>query len=448
MFVGFDYGTASCAMAQMVDGKPQLIQLEGENCFIPSTLCAPTREAVSEYLFKHWNIPPISQIGEQLLHQAVAFNRKEDIRVDSQSLQFGQAALDLYVEDPEEVYYVKSPKSFLGVTGLQDVQIALFENLVCAMMSNIKRQAEKVLQLEISQTVIGRPVNFQGNKGDDANHQALSILESAARRAGFKEIEFQLEPVAAGLNFEQTLTLDKTVLVVDIGGGTTDCSIIKMGPSWLNATDRHQGTLAHTGCRVGGNDLDIHLAHRKLMPLFGSETKTLKGIDMPISQFWNPVAINNVAAQSDFYAKANRSDLEQLYRNAQKPEIFARLIKLYTEKLSYRVVRDAEKTKIALSEHNQHSVNLDYINESLEINAHELAQAIAIPQQKINELVDEAIKQAQVKPDVIYITGGSARSPILRNALQQQLPNIEIIGGDYFGSVTSGLTYWAERCFR
>jgi hypothetical chaperone protein len=448
MFVGFDYGTASCAMAQMVDGKPQLIKLEGENCFIPSTLCAPTREAVSEYLFKHWNIPPMSQIGEQLLHQAVAFNRKEDIRVDSQSLQFGQAALDLYVEDPEEVYYVKSPKSFLGVTGLQDVQIALFENLVCAMMSNIKRQAETALQQEISQTVIGRPVNFQGNKGDDANHQALSILESAARRAGFKEIEFQLEPVAAGLNFEQTLTLDKTVLVVDIGGGTTDCSIIKMGPSWLNATDRHQGTLAHSGCRIGGNDLDIHLAHRKLMPLFGSETKTLKGIDMPISQFWNPVAINNVAAQSDFYAKANRSDLEQLYRNAQKPEIFARLIKLYTEKLSYRVVRDAEKTKIALSEHNQHSVNLDYINESLEINAHELAQAIAIPQQKINELVDEAIKQAQVKPDVIYITGGSARSPILRNALQQQLPNIEIIGGDYFGSVTSGLTYWAERCFR
>ncbi len=448
MFVGFDYGTASCAMAHMVNGVPQLINLEGESRFIPSTLCAPTREAVSEYLFKHWNIKPSSRIGEQLLHQAIAFNRAEDIRVDAQSLLFGQAALDLYMEDPEEVYYVKSPKSFLGVTGLQEVQIALFENLVCAMMCNIKHQAEKSLQQEITQTVIGRPVNFQGNKGDEANRQAITILESAAKRAGFKEIEFQLEPVAAGLSFEQSLTQDKTVLVVDIGGGTTDCSIIKMGPSWLNSVDRREGTLAHSGCRIGGNDLDIHLAYRKLMPLFGSETKTLKGIDMPMSQFWNPVAINNVAAQSDFYAKTNRSDLDRLLRNAQQPDKFARLIKLYNEKLSYRVVRDAEKCKIALSESAHCDVNLNYIDENLQINTQELERAIAIPQQKINELVDDVIKQAQIKPDVIYITGGSARSPILRNALQQQLPNIEIIGGDYFGSVTSGLTYWAERCFR
>lgn len=130
---------------------------------------------------------------------------------------------------------------------------------MCAMMANIKQQAEADLQQDILQAVIGRPVNFQGIGGEKANQQAESILLKAAKRAGFKDIEFQFEPVAAGLEYESTLTKDSTVLVVDIGGGTTDCSLIEMGPSWRNRDDRRASLLAHSGCRVGGNDLDIHL---------------------------------------------------------------------------------------------------------------------------------------------------------------------------------------------
>ncbi|WP_038959880.1 Hsp70 family protein, partial [Yersinia pestis] len=135
------------------------------------------------------------------------------------SLLFGLSALAQYIEDPEEVYFVKSPKSFLGANGLKPQQLALFEDLVCAMMFHIKRQAESVLAAEIRQTVIGRPVNFQGSGGEDANRQAEGILLRAAQRAGFRDIAFQFEPVAAGLDFEATLTEEKTVLVVDIGGG-------------------------------------------------------------------------------------------------------------------------------------------------------------------------------------------------------------------------------------
>lgn len=76
-----------------------------------------------------------------------------------------------------------------------------------------------------------------------------------------------------------------------------------------------------------------------------------------------------------------------------------------------------------------------------------LAEAIAKPQENINKLIKEAIVQAGTTPDIIYVTGGSARSPILRSALQQQLPNIEIVGGNYFGSVTAGLAHWANYCF-
>lgn len=173
------------------------------------------------------------------------------------------------------------------------------------MMVNIKRQAEAAVQSDIEKAVIGRPINFQGIGGDKANQQAESILRQAASRAGFSQIEFQYEPVAAGLDYESQLEKDQNVLVVDIGGGTTDCSLITMGPGWKNRDDRTSGLLAHSGCRIGGNDLDIYLAFEQLMPMLGKGSKTQRGIDMPINQFWNPIAINNVAAQSDFYAAAN-----------------------------------------------------------------------------------------------------------------------------------------------
>ncbi|CAK9885370.1 MAG: Chaperone protein DnaK [Candidatus Erwinia impunctatus] len=130
------------------------------------------------------------------------------------------------------------------------------------MMSTIRQRAETQVDGVIQQAVIGRPINFQGMGGDDANQQAESLLYRAAQRAGFKEIEFQFEPVAAGLDYEATLTRETCVMVVDIGGGTTDCSLLLMGPQWRKQRNRQASLLAHHGCRVGGNDLDIMLAFK------------------------------------------------------------------------------------------------------------------------------------------------------------------------------------------
>lgn len=196
-------------------------------------------------------------------------------------MKFGHQALELYLEDPKDVYFVKSPKSFLGAMGLRDMQLSFFEDLVCAMMSNIKQRAELTAQKAFEQTVIGRPVNFLGRGGEASNIQAVDILTRAAKRAGFKQIEFQYEPVAAGLDFEASLKEDKKVLVVDIGGGTTDCSMIQMGPTWHNQEERKDSLLAHTGQMVGGNDLDIFIAFKCLMTEFGLGSKLKSGLDLP-----------------------------------------------------------------------------------------------------------------------------------------------------------------------
>lgn len=163
MFIGFDYGTANCSVAVMRDHGPELLTLENNEPYLPSMLCAPTREAVSECLHRHWQVPTGSEENQQLLRRAISYNREEDIPVGGDSVLFGLQALAHYMEDPEEVYFVRSPKSFLGANGLKPQQIALFEDLVCAMMFHIKRQAENVLQAGIDQAVIGRPINFRAS---------------------------------------------------------------------------------------------------------------------------------------------------------------------------------------------------------------------------------------------------------------------------------------------
>ncbi|WP_277206191.1 molecular chaperone [Vibrio misgurnus] len=450
MFIGFDYGTANCSVASMQGEHPQLIALEHDRFYIPSTLAAPTRDSVTEHLFLHRHIAPMDPLGEQLLRRSVAANREEGIDLQFDDVVFGQAALDRYLSDPQQVYYVKSPKSFLGSIGLHAMQLRFFEDLVCAMMANIKTQAETRSNTIIDQAVIGRPVNFQGRGGANSNRQAENILRQAATRAGFRQLEFQFEPVAAGLEYEATLNQDKTVLVVDIGGGTTDCSLLRMGPSWRGKADRSQSLIAHTGQRVGGNDLDIHLAFKQLMTPFGFGSQTQSGLDMPITQFWNPIAINDVSAQSKFFARENLADLKRLHKEAREPEKLARLLAVYQDKLGYSLVKKAEEAKIALSDLAQVTAQIKVLSEQLDvaIAREAMMEAIETPKSKMIELVSEAVTLGGVMPDVIFMTGGSARSPILRAGVEQALPNIPVVSGNYFGSVTAGLARWAQVCFR
>jgi len=449
VFIGFDYGTANCSIAVMQDGAPRMLMMENGSTLLPSMLSAPTREAVSEWLYRHHQVPASGDETQALLRRAINFNRDEDIDVLGNSVLFGLASLKQYITDPEEVYFVKSPKSFLGASGLKPQQVAVFEDLVCSMMLHIRQQAQSQLEDSLDQAVIGRPINFQGLGGDEANTQAVGILERAAKRAGFRDVVFQYEPVAAGLEFEATLTDEKRVLVVDIGGGTTDCSVLLMGPQWRARHDREQSLLGHSGCRVGGNDLDIALAFKSLMPLLGMGGETAKGIALPLLPWWNAVAINDVPAQTDFYSAANGRLLRDLARDARDAEKVSLLYKVWQQRLSYRLVRSAEESKIALSENALIDTTLPFISDELAtaITQDGLEAALNQPLTRILEQVQLALENSSEKPDIIYLTGGSARSPLIKKALAAQLPGIPIAGGDDFGSVTAGLARWAQVVF-
>jgi len=451
--IGFDYGTSNCGVATMRNGQPHIIPLLGDESYIASNLYAPSRDVITHWLSQQ--LPATQQtafLTERKNQLQKGQSALRELKFDgiSSNLLFGKTALEQYLEDPEEGYYIKSPKSFLGAGGLAPAQIQFFEDIVACMMSNVKNLTEQVLQKEVTQTVIGRPINFQGLHGEESNRQAIEVLTNAAKRIGFKDVEFQYEPVAAGFEFESSLTKETRVLVVDIGGGTSDCSMLLMSPNFTDNDNRNDHLLAHAGLRVAGNDFDIQLALQGIMPSLGMNSLLKTGKPMPTSSFYQALAINNINEQTEFYSAKNRRDLLQLSRDAKETAIIERLVAVHDHKLSYQLVNAAEQAKIALSEQNKQTIDLTDISDSLyaDVTKNTLRTANKRTLESIADIMKSAVEQAQCQPEVIFVTGGTAKSPVLSEFLQQQMPNVPIVVGDHFGSVTAGLARWAEKIYK
>ncbi|EAW31168.1 Molecular chaperone [marine gamma proteobacterium HTCC2143] len=453
MYAGFDYGTSNCAVGVVDNNTIRLLAIGNNQVLMPSSLYALERELICEYVGQQIPDDALQQnflsLRAPAMAQARSVRTEYDIRPEEQSIFFGQDAFDQYLSMPGEGYFLKSPKSFLGASGLRSEYIQFFEDIVTAMMINIKQRAETDLGKTITHTVIGRPVNFQGMNAEQSNRQAIAILTLSAQRAGFKSVEFLFEPIAAGLDFEARLSDDKTVLIVDIGGGTTDCAMVRMGPSHRNNTERQQDFIGHSGERVGGNDLDIQLAGKHLMPLFGMHSSLKNGLLMPTATYWDAVRTNDVGAQANFNSQQTELRLQQLMLDTTEPELLRRFITLRDKKQNHHILRSAEQAKISLSDSSRSSLDLNSIVTGLSctISRNQFAHAIERPLASITDLMTEAIRQAAVQPDLIYITGGSAKSPIIRQAIEQKLGTIPVVDGDHFGSVATGLTAWAQRLF-
>ena len=432
----------------------ELVPLEQGKFYLPSTLYTHHSALVVDFVAQH--LTGTAYESDFKIQRQALLNTMPRIKSDldlvpgDESLFIGREAISEYVQFPEEGYFVKSPKSFFGATGLKQGQINFFEDIATAMIFKIKQRAEASLQKQLTHTVIGRPVNFQAVGGEESNKQAIGILERAAKRAGFQDVAFLYEPLAAGIDYESDLTEDQKVLVIDIGGGTSDCSFVQMGPSFRNNNDRDSDFLAHTGKRVGGNDLDIALSYHALMPLLGLGTTFKSGLPLPNQAFWQACKINDVNLQSQFYAQSHTRELLTQLRDVSEPDLFKRLISLQQNKQGHQLVQQGEAAKIALSSQPTFECDLGFLSPQLIklISTNELALAVDDSISQIVTLAKQAISDAGVPPDVIYLTGGSAQSPLIKAALQQHLGDIKMVNGDHFGSVTAGLTKWANIIYK
>ena len=431
MHAGFDYGTSNCSIGVCRDDGVALLPLEDGATQIPSTLYAPR--------------------PQQQTTRAAADVRGIDLAAQPFSeLKFGAAALDAYLRQPAEGYFVKSPKSYLGVQGLSAELRVRFVAVVAAMMRNVRMRARAALDAEIDEVVIGRPIHFQGAAGVDEDARALAMLKEAAREAGFRHVEFQYEPMAAAMDYESRLASEQCVLVLDIGGGTTDCSFVRVGPSRRERIDREADVLSHGGERVGGNDYDQLLALRCLMPPLGFGDALTSGLPIPNTYFVDAVSINDVNAQQRFLSAKTARELRRFVHESRAPARAARLLDVHRRRQTHRLVRSAEQAKIALSSTRQAHVDLSYLEDGLAAAASraDLAASCERLLTHLYGLVGEVVRAAGRAPDVVYLTGGMSGAAIVREFLWQRFPDANFVDGDHFAAVTAGLTLWAERIYR
>jgi len=422
MHAGLDFGTSNCLIGIWEDNNPTLLPLEGQSIRLPSALYTS-------------RLNDNQTISEALLSDT--------------DTAFGEAAILRHTEDSQSGYFIKSPKSFLGAD-IRKNQLEMFSDIVTRMLVHIKNNAENNTQSELQNIVLGRPVNFHGTRGEEGNRQAIDILQQSAMAAGFKNIEFQMEPMAAALDFERSLTEDKLVLVLDAGGGTTDCSMVKLGPSYIQSNDRTDSILGHSGDRIGGTDLDIKLALHKVMPHFGKDSLLKNGLPIPVTLFWDAVTINDVNVQSEFLSARTQREIAAYLTQAVDQQKFQRFQVLQEERLILQLNRSTELAKINLSEQDRVELPLDYIEEDLVIpvSRNDLRDSVKRELDVFIALMKEVETQADTKPDLIYVTGGTAKSPVIEDWIRSNYRDIDIVVGDAFGSVVSGLTTWAHRIYK
>jgi hypothetical chaperone protein len=476
MHAGLDFGTSNCSIGIMHNQQPELIPLEDGKTRMPSclfiehdvvkpavisdALLAERAGALTKELRDAHHEDKVSseavmsmarkQLKKEARQKAVSTLRAQSILEALQSggdVIFGEEAELTHISDADSGFYIKSPKSFLGAD-INKSQRVVFTRIVEKMLAHIKSEAESIKRVELDNIVIGRPVNFHGLLGVDGNKQALQIIDEAAANVGFKQVEFLMEPVAAAYDYERRLEKDRLVLILDLGGGTTDCSMIKLGPSYRSLQDRQDCILSHTGKRIGGIDLDNKLALMQLMPHFGKDAVFTSGLPVPTNLFRQAVSVNDVGAQRDFNLPRTGREIDD-YCLRSDDERLKRFKRLRDGKFGLRISRSAEQAKILLSDKESISLPLDYIESgfSVLIQRAELAAAIQDELSKFEVLMKEATHQAGALPDVIYVTGGTAMSPVIQHWINTSFPNIEVVIGDHFGSVTSGLATYAERLF-
>ena len=408
---GLDFGTSNTTLGTLHGAVPVLAALEAEQTAIPS---------------------------------AIFYEADGGVRI-------GRRAVEAYVEGvPGRL--LRSLKSVLG-TSLIDETTRLgrerisFRDVIASYVGAIKRRAEQATGRELRRVVHGRPVHFVDN-APDADRKAEGTLRTIVKGIGFEEVTFQFEPIAAALDYERQIGSEEVALIADIGGGTSDFSIVRLGPERHGKADRAADILANDGVRVGGTDFDRQLSLGVVMPLFGFGSAMKRaGLDVPPSYFQDLATWSNI---NRMYEPRVLADIRQVRQEAAKPELIDRLIRVIHEQRGHTLAMEVEDAKIALSDKPRAEIPLAWVAPGLSaaIRQPDLVNHTKQLATRISARIKNCLDQAGLKAgaiDAVFLTGGSVKLAHVRKAITTAVPAARIVEGDIFGAVGKGLTLEALR---
>lgn len=411
---GLDFGTSNSTLSLVEAETVRMAQMEGDLPTIPS---------------------------------AIFFDFEEG------STHFGRDAIDIYMEAGEG-RMMRALKSILGTSTMSETTMIAnerrpFTDILGIFLAHMKRTAEAQSGHELTHVVMGRPVHFI-DTDEDADKEGETALRDIAHSVGFKHIEFEFEPVAAAREFASTVQRQELALIIDIGGGTSDFTILKLTPDEKTGKHAQSTILANAGIHIGGTDFDRWLSLAKVMPHLGYQSPMSKqGRLMPVGFYHDLATWQKI---NFLYNHQTRFDLKQLQKDAKKPHLIDRFLHLLEMKDGHRLALATEEAKIALSDKEQTIIDLGFIEKQLnaQVTSTELAEALNDGVGRVELTITEALAQAGVDRTSItalFLTGGSTRMPLVRHALTKDFPDAEIFEGDAFGSVGRGLGLIARDKF-
>ena len=410
---GVDFGTSNSTVGWVRPGQPTLLPLEDGKATLPSV---------------------------------VFFNADDD------QVRYGRAALADYLEGYDG-RLMRSLKSLLG-TSLMEGQTEVagralpFRQLLGHFIGEVKRRAEREAGRSFDRAVFGRPVYFVDDD-PDADRLAEDTLADIARSVGFAEIGFQYEPIAAAFDYESRIEREELVLIADIGGGTSDFSLVRLGPARAGRPDRRDDILATGGVHIGGTDFDKYLSLASVMPLLGHGSTLLSGASVPSSYYFNLATWHTI---NQAYTRKSIAQLADLVRDAAEPDKLKRLQRLIDDRAGHWLAMCVEEAKIGLSDAPAVQLDLDRLDppELLRVHRDVFTDAIAGMIDSVGATVQRLLDEAGVAPervDTVFFTGGSSGVASLRERIAAIVPDARRVEGDLFGSIGAGLALDAARKF-
>jgi hypothetical chaperone protein len=381
------------------------------------------------------------------LPTAVFFNTDENTR------EFGRAALEAYI-DGFDGRLMRSMKSILGsaladtTTDLGDGSAIRYTDVISIFLTHLKRSAEARAGAPLERAVLGRPVFFVD---DDprADRLAQQQLEAAARSVGFRDIHFQYEPIAAAFDYESHLTEEGLVLVADIGGGTSDFSLVRVGPQRMTHLERKDDVLAHHGVHVAGTDFDRRVELSTILRELGYQSIDPDGREIPNRIYFDLATWHLINTVYPPKRVAELGLMRHLYSN---PRHHDRLMRVVERRLGHALAARAEEAKIGVAAGGETLIDLDLVEDDLRL-AFDEAQLIDAGKDETQRIVQAARDTAQAAGvavrdvSALYFTGGSTGLAFLSGALCAAFPQAKPVFGDRLASVATGLGIHAQRVF-
>ena len=384
--------------------------------------------------------------GSGAFRSILYFPFKERGSQQKTETQAGPDAINLYLDADTKGRLIVSIKSYLASSLFTSTSINgrnyTLEDLVAIILRRLRMAVMEQFETSASRVVLGRPVRFAGADTEADEALALRRLQAAAEFAGFKEVSFELEPVAAAYQYETQLDHDELVLIGDFGGGTSDFTLAQLGPG--RKKDGRSPVIGTSGVAIAGDTFDSRIMMRLVAPKlgFGSHYVSL-GKELPVP-VWVYTQLSSWHHMFLLKEPKTMAVLREVKNQASEPEKVRALIQIITENLGYALYRAVEQTKVGLTDKelatfvfSQSTVNME---DSLE--RWQFESWIQDDMQKIAACIRSLLDQCGVTySDIgsVFLTGGSSFVPVVRRFFSRTFGAEKLKSGEELTTVAKGL---------